>query len=433
MDQHYSEEKHPDIDTIINEIMLRKGLRHLYQVADFFEVTAQTLSGWIKQNKIPPKHLLKYYQDVQSSASEDSQYSVSESTLASTRSFENERLSLARWQLLISHQLRYLIGIPFFILIPLAVYLFFIAQPIYRTTAVILPTEQSSSSAANLLGVAAQIGINVPLGLDNETAWNELYPEIVRSKRLKRTLLNEVFNTNRYGLKSNLLEILSIEAEIEHRSLPERIEACTKILDQMIILDNPRLSPVVTLEVFGFEPEFTVELANRVIYHSGRLQREYKTSQVQKKRAFLEERILEVNTQVINIEEELRSFREQNRLLQKSPNLILQEERFEQDLSLQRSLMITLQTLYEQAKIEEVEKAAMIQVIDEPLVPWEHFRPKRGLWLIIMSIFSFLFAFSVAYIKEFLLADGIAESRLRRVARTKMKENLKSLIPLKSS
>ena len=52
-----------DIDKIINNIMDANGYRHHYEVAEYFMVSAQTLSGWVKQQKIPPKHLLKYYND----------------------------------------------------------------------------------------------------------------------------------------------------------------------------------------------------------------------------------------------------------------------------------------------------------------------------------------------------------------------------------
>ena len=40
------------------------GYRKNYQVAEYFDVTPQTLSGWIKSGIIPPKHLIKFNQDI---------------------------------------------------------------------------------------------------------------------------------------------------------------------------------------------------------------------------------------------------------------------------------------------------------------------------------------------------------------------------------
>ena len=43
--------------------MKEKGYRHQYEVAKYFKISAQTLSGWVNQKKIPPKHLLKFYSE----------------------------------------------------------------------------------------------------------------------------------------------------------------------------------------------------------------------------------------------------------------------------------------------------------------------------------------------------------------------------------
>ena len=46
------------------EVMRHFGFRRNYQVAEYFDVTPQTLSGWIKSGEIPPKHLIKYTSEI---------------------------------------------------------------------------------------------------------------------------------------------------------------------------------------------------------------------------------------------------------------------------------------------------------------------------------------------------------------------------------
>ena len=41
------------------------GYRRNYEVAKYFDVTPQTLSGWIKSGEIPPKHLMKYTTEIE--------------------------------------------------------------------------------------------------------------------------------------------------------------------------------------------------------------------------------------------------------------------------------------------------------------------------------------------------------------------------------
>ena len=47
-------------EQVIIEVMRHFGFRRNYQVAEYFDVTPQTLSGWIKTGEIPPKHLIKF-------------------------------------------------------------------------------------------------------------------------------------------------------------------------------------------------------------------------------------------------------------------------------------------------------------------------------------------------------------------------------------
>ena len=54
-------------DTLIAKVMKQFGFRHQYQVAEYFGVTAQTLSGWVKTGIVPDKYLMKFELDIQDS------------------------------------------------------------------------------------------------------------------------------------------------------------------------------------------------------------------------------------------------------------------------------------------------------------------------------------------------------------------------------
>ncbi|SVE53653.1 uncharacterized protein METZ01_LOCUS506507, partial [marine metagenome] len=56
--------KKPTAEQLILDIMRHFGFRRNYQVAKYFDVTPQTLSGWIKAGEIPPKHMMKYTTEV---------------------------------------------------------------------------------------------------------------------------------------------------------------------------------------------------------------------------------------------------------------------------------------------------------------------------------------------------------------------------------
>ena len=52
-------------EKVIIEVMRYFGFRRNYQVAEYFEVTPQTLSGWIKSGEIPAKHLIKFKNEIE--------------------------------------------------------------------------------------------------------------------------------------------------------------------------------------------------------------------------------------------------------------------------------------------------------------------------------------------------------------------------------
>ena len=51
-------------EKVVLEVMRHFGYRRNYQVAKYFDVTPQTLSGWIKTGEIPPKHMMKYTTEI---------------------------------------------------------------------------------------------------------------------------------------------------------------------------------------------------------------------------------------------------------------------------------------------------------------------------------------------------------------------------------
>ena len=75
--------KKPIAEKVVLDIMRHFGFRRNYQVAEYFSVTPQTLSGWIKTGEIPPKHMMKYTAEVLNTQTEKSLF-VNEKLILST-------------------------------------------------------------------------------------------------------------------------------------------------------------------------------------------------------------------------------------------------------------------------------------------------------------------------------------------------------------
>ena len=127
-------------------------------------------------------------------------------------------------------------------------------------------------------------------------------------------------------------------------------------------------------------------LATAIITESDKLQRQFKTHQVAEKRSFIEGRIKDGKVELETAQENLKEFRERNRQVQYSPALMLEEERLTTETEVQKGIFITLKQQYELTKIEEVEEGTTVQVLDEPVAPYEKSSPK-----VLLSLFLALF------------------------------------------
>ena len=102
-------------------------------------------------------------------------------------------------------------------------------------------------------------------------------------------------------------------------------------------------------------------------------------------------------------EQNLREFREKNRNMSTSPSLLMQTQEMGREVDLQNSLYVTLKTQHEKAKIDEVERDDMVQLIDGPNIPAKLTRPRRGLSIILALFFAIFLSIFTIFFKENLL------------------------------
>ena len=279
-------------------------------------------------------------------------------------------------------------------------YVFFIAHPVYVTTAKLLPTGEGNS-LSDIQGLASQFGLSIPFQGGSNLSFTDIYPEIVKSRQLIAIILEKKFNTRKYGQKQLLKNILSRQYRLDKYDVDERFKRASEILQDNIKISKARLTSIVTLEVGAIEPDFAVDLTNAIINESDKLQRQFKTHQVSDKRSFIQDRIKDVKKDLETAQEDLKEFREKNRQVQYSPALLLEEERLTTEMDVKKEIFSTLKQQFELAKIEEVEEGATVQILDKPVAPYEQSSPK-----VILSIFlSFFIGFGLSVVISYVMDE----------------------------
>ena len=286
---------------------------------------------------------------------------------------------------ILKKHLKLLIGVTLSTTPVAALYVILLAKPVYIATAKLVPTGDDNS-ISNIQGLASQFGFSLPLQSGSSIAFADIYPEIVKSRKLTGILLDRKFNTRKYGQNQTLLAILARQNRLEKYGTDERFKRARKILQDDINVSKARLTSIITLDVGAFEPDLSAALATAIITESDKLQRQFKTHQVAEKRSFIEGRIKDGKVELETAQENLKEFRERNRQVQYSPALMLEEERLTTETEVQKGIFITLKQQYELTKIEEVEEGTTVQVLDEPVAPYEKSSPK-----VLLSLFLALF------------------------------------------
>ena len=79
---------------LINRIMMENGLRHKYQVAEYFGVTPQAISAWLTKGEVPSKHQLKVRSEVEQTEMPDHHEPTSEDRKTVIDYLINENVAL---------------------------------------------------------------------------------------------------------------------------------------------------------------------------------------------------------------------------------------------------------------------------------------------------------------------------------------------------
>ena len=117
--------------------------------------------------------------------------------------------------LCLARQIKVIIITPAILCSLMIIYVLFFAKPVYTSTAKIM-SSSSGGGVSQAAGLAAQFGIAMPTG-QSEPKW--VYPEIIKSSTLARSILKRKFDTNKFGPQKPLLQILTSGNEATQKGM----------------------------------------------------------------------------------------------------------------------------------------------------------------------------------------------------------------------
>jgi uncharacterized protein involved in exopolysaccharide biosynthesis len=224
---------------------------------------------------------------------------------------------------------------------------------------------ESRKPTGGLSGLAAQLGINLPL--TEATQSPAFYAELLESRAVLEELAGASFQAGpRLGERSGTpAELYRIRGATPAR----RLEKTIKRLRRDVAVSASTKTGVVTVEVESRDPQLSQAMTAKLLELINRFNIASRRTQAAAERAFTERRVEEVGRDLRAAEDRLQSFLQRNRDFRNSPELTFQERRLDQEVQLQREVYTSLKQALEQARIEEVRDTPVITILDRPQVP----------------------------------------------------------------
>jgi uncharacterized protein involved in exopolysaccharide biosynthesis len=281
------------------------------------------------------------------------------------------------------------------VLIISLIYLLLLVKPYYESSVVILPEYGSKSNMASQIGnIAALAGLRV-----GEAAPTEIYQNLLQSESIITPVIYGKYLTKEFPDSVNLVQYFEVKKEDPDPAIQKRkrfLLVNEYLTNAHISSELERLTKILTIKVTMPEAQLSADVVNKLVESLDNYIRTKRRSYAGDQRYYLEKRVEQIKDSLSNCENELKDFRERNRLVAQSPNLLLEEGRLRRNIEIQQNVYIELTKQVELVKLDEIKDTPILNVKEIAQNPVIKAGPKRALTLLVILFFSFII--SVTYI-----------------------------------
>lgn len=275
----------------------------------------------------------------------------------------------------------------------------------YRVAAVVLPDNESSKlgNLGGLADIASMAGVSVGGG---GKSWMELYPQIMVSEAVLKNVIYTKYKSEKFKDSVNIIEYFELDDKNYQKNYDRAFEALNKNME--IILDKK--TKVLTVSIVSDEPQLAANIINTALKRLDDFIRTKRISSASERRKWVDQRLADVKIDLSHAENSLKEFRERNRMVAGSPQLLLEQQRLMRDVEINSTIFVELKKQLELAKIDEINTMPIINILDAARETTIKESPKRGTYVLLMVVISLII--SAGYvILQYLYSDIINSVR----------------------
>jgi uncharacterized protein involved in exopolysaccharide biosynthesis len=276
----------------------------------------------------------------------------------------------------------------------------FLLPVYYKSAASLLP--ETKKDKLSVLGQFADIAQLAGVGgAGSEIA--RLYPTIIMSETILRNVILSKYRTVKFRDSVNLIEYYGYSEETPEENVAKMLRKMNTLLTATLASKTS----VVDLSVEMPEPQLAADVLNTIVYELDQFMRSKRTTSASEQVKWIDIRIKEIEDQLRVSEDDLKAFRERNRQVTNSPQLMLEQERLIRVVQVKSTIFVELKKQYELAKLEEIKNISIVNVLEPGRAPVKKERPHRLLNTLILFLFS-LIASATYFLIEALYGSRIS-------------------------
>jgi hypothetical protein len=235
-------------------------------------------------------------------------------------------------------------------------------QPTYTATASFI-VSGSDVGKSGLVSLAGQLGVSVPPGGAQSS---QFYADLLKTGEVLRPIAEDTFRLARAGNAIPFVDLFNIPGDTPplRRDLAVR-ELAMRLVDVRV----SKSSDVVSVSANSRWPEISLMLVERLLRGLDSFTVRMRHTQAAADRQYSEERLAEAHAALEHAEDRLGAWLEANRVWQTSPELVLEHDRLQRDVSLQQQIFAAAAESLEDAHAREMRSTPLVTVVDTPTIP----------------------------------------------------------------
>jgi uncharacterized protein involved in exopolysaccharide biosynthesis len=229
-----------------------------------------------------------------------------------------------------------------------------------RTYTVPIAFVPQATNSSALGGLAAQFGLAVPA---QDPSQNPLfYSKLITSEGFLRNLVAST--VKRDGKTVTVASLLGADES----ALAGEREAVLAAREALTV-ESDMKTGIVRITVRTADPHNSLLIAQQTLTLIDGFNLGTRRSRATQERVFAEARSRELQSELAVAENRLRAFRERNRDIRFSPEMLLESERLARDVLRLQGVYLTVSQAYEQARLDEVHDTPVITIVEAPRAP----------------------------------------------------------------